>query len=181
MAAIPLLKDTIIILLFFFLIFAIGGLNLFSGQLMKRCIEKTTGGPLFVDGNDVLCNKDDESSCPEGFFCGKRTLNPNEDVTNFDNIFWAMLNVFIALTLEGWSEIMVFYFTVYTPYVFFFFMPMVFIGAFFLLNLLLAVINSSYSEAQTKIKAAKEKLRLEQEALTMSAGTSKKDDDKDDD
>ena len=91
-----------------------------------------------------------------------------------------MLNVFIAITLEGWSEIMVFYFKVYTPYVFFFFMPMVFIGAFFLLNLLLAVINSSYSEAQAKIKAAKEKLRQDQEALAMSAGI-KKDNDKGED
>ena len=33
MAAIPVLQDTIIVLFFFFLIFAIGGLNLFMGML----------------------------------------------------------------------------------------------------------------------------------------------------
>ena len=82
-------------------------------------------------------------------------------MTNFDNIFWAMLNVFQCITLEGWSEIMVMYQKAYTAWVFFFFVPMVFIGAFFLLNLTLAVINSSYSEAQTRIKAAKEKIRKE--------------------
>ena len=40
-----------------------------------------------------------------------------------------------------------------------------FIGAFFFLNLTLAVINSSYSEAQARIKAAKEKIRKEQQEL----------------
>jgi len=34
----PLLRDTIIILLFFFAIMAIGGTNLMSGQLKNRCI-----------------------------------------------------------------------------------------------------------------------------------------------
>ena len=38
----------------------------------------------------------------------------------------------------------------YTYYSFFFFVPMVFIGAFFLLNLTLAVINSSFSETMRK-------------------------------
>ena len=33
LSALPLLKDTIIVLIFFFLIFAIGGVNLFSGML----------------------------------------------------------------------------------------------------------------------------------------------------
>ena len=87
----------------------------------------------------------------EGTFCGKRTLNPNEDVTNFDSIFWAMLLVFQCITLEGWSDIMVMYQTVYTDYVFIYFVPLVFIGAFFLLNLTLAVINSKYSETINEI------------------------------
>lgn len=43
LSALPLLKDTIIVLLFFFLIFAIGGVNLFSGMLRQRCINIETG------------------------------------------------------------------------------------------------------------------------------------------
>ena len=35
--AIPLLRDTIVILLFFFIIFAIGGTQLMSGSLKNRC------------------------------------------------------------------------------------------------------------------------------------------------
>lgn len=92
MSAIPLLQDTIIILLFFFLIFAIGGLNLFMGLLMQRCISIDTGIPaLDEEGEEIICSTDD---CPAGYFCGKNTLNPNYDVTNFDNIAWALLNVF---------------------------------------------------------------------------------------
>ena len=87
------------------------------------------------------------AECPTGYYCGKKTLNPNNDVTNFDNIFWSLLNVFQCITLEGWSDIMVMYQKAYTPFVFFFFVALVFIGAFFFLNLTLAVINSSYSEA----------------------------------
>lgn len=151
MGAVALLQDTIIILLFFMLIFAIGGLNLFMGMLLQRCIHIETGDLLLdEDGIGVICGYD---VCPTGYFCGKSTLNPNNDVTNFDNIFWALLNVFQCITLEGWSEIMVMYQKAYTPLVFFFFVALVFIGAFFFLNLTLAVINSSYSEAQARIKA----------------------------
>ena len=109
---------------------------------------------LDSEGEEVICGY---QKCPSGFYCGKQTLNPNNDVTNFDNIFWALFNVFQCITLEGWSEIMVNYQQAYTPFVFFFFVSLVFIGAFFFLNLTLAVINSSYSEAQARIKEQKEK------------------------
>ena len=89
------------------------------------------------EGEEIICGS---SECPESYYCGKKTLNPNFDVTNFDNIFWALLNVFQCITLEGWSEIMVMYQKAYSPLTIFFFVPMVFIGAFFLLNLTLAVI-----------------------------------------
>ena len=45
---------------------------------------------------------------------------------------------------------MVLYQKVYTYYVFLFFVPLVFIGAFFLLNLTLAVINTSFTESQAE-------------------------------
>jgi len=51
---------------------------------------------------------------------------------------------------------------------------MVFIGAFFLLNLTLAVIQSSYSETQTRMKAEKARLKLLQEEMSMAAQTDTK-------
>ena len=89
------------------LIFAIGGLNLFMGMLMQRCINLETGETYIDDeGEELICGN---ASCPEGYYCGKKTMNPNNDVTNFDNIFWALFNVFQCITLEGWSDIMVMY------------------------------------------------------------------------
>ena len=74
------------------LIFGIGGLNLFMGMVMQRCINIETSDLLLdSSGEEVICGY---YECPTGYFCGKRTLNPNNDVTNFDNIFWALLNVF---------------------------------------------------------------------------------------
>lgn len=44
-SAMRLLLDSIIVLLFFFLIFAIGGLQLFMGLLKRRCFNSITGIP----------------------------------------------------------------------------------------------------------------------------------------
>ena len=89
------------------LIFAIGGLNLFMGLLMQRCVGENTGDILLdEEGTEIICGY---AECPTGYYCGKKTLNPSNDVTNFDNILWALLNVFQCLTLEGWSDIMVMY------------------------------------------------------------------------
>ena len=88
--ALPLLRDAIIVLLFFFLIFAIGGVNLFSGMLKQRCVNYETGRAL--DDENYICGG--EVVCPDGYFCGKQNVNPNYEVTNFDNIFWALLVVF---------------------------------------------------------------------------------------
>ena len=89
-SSLPFLKHTIIVLLFFFLIFAIAGVNLFSGMLKQRCVNYETGRAL--DDVEYICGG--EIECPPGYFCGKMNVNPNYEVTNFDNIFWALLVVF---------------------------------------------------------------------------------------
>ena len=56
---------------------------------------------------------------------------------------------------------MVMYQKVYTRFVFLFFILLVFIGAFFLLNLTLAVINSSFTQNMQKVRDAKIKAEAE--------------------
>ena len=53
----------------------------------------------------------------------------------------------------------------YTYAVFLYFVPLVFIGAFFLLNLVLAVINFSFVQEQDKAKAEQQKLEEERSKL----------------
>ena len=88
-SSLPLLGETILVLLFFFLIFAIAGVQLFSGALMQRCFAIETG---IVRADDMLCGGGNE--CPPGFACGKTKRNPNFGATNFDNIFYAFLQIF---------------------------------------------------------------------------------------
>lgn len=150
MKAITLLVDTVIILVFFFIIFAIAGVQLWSGVLKKRCVSIETGAWYEPE---KLCGA---VSCPDGYFCGKTNENPDYGVTNFDNIFYSLLIVFQSVTLEGWSVIMVYVQKTFN-YVMslFFFIPLVFIGAFFLLNLTLVVIKSKFTEEHEANKERK--------------------------
>jgi len=64
--------------------------------------------------------------------------------------------VFQSVTLEGWTEIMIFIQKTFNILSLFFFIPLVFIGAFFLLNLTLVVIKSEFTKEH---EANKEKKR----------------------
>lgn len=96
----------------------------------------------------MLCGE-----CPGGYFCGKGNQNPNYGATNFDNVCYSFLAVFQSVTLEGWSEIQAMVQITYAHYAWAYFLPLVFLGAFFLLNLTLAVINSKFTEAHNQQEA----------------------------
>jgi len=98
-----------------------------------------TGLPADDDG---FCGYID---CPPGYFCGKRNENPNYGQTNFDTIFYSLLAIFTSVTLEGWTYSMYSIAQSFTNLSFVFFVPLVFIGAFFLMNLTLAVIQSKFT------------------------------------
>lgn len=109
-AAIPLMINTIIILIFFLMVFGIAGLQLYMGLLKKKCFNSQTG-VMAVDyqtqpfcQSDSSCNK--YNTAAEFYICGKMIDNPNSGVTNFDNFASAYLQVFQIITLEGWSDIM---------------------------------------------------------------------------
>lgn len=149
LSAIPLLRDTILVLMFFFIIFAIAGLQIWSGVLKKRWINSETGT---IYGVDYLWGSQD---WPVGYVWGKTNENPNYGTTNFDSIFFSLLTIFQCVTLEGWSYIMMQMQQSFASYSIIFFIPLVFIGAFFLLNLTLAVIKSKFSEEHNLRKNAK--------------------------
>lgn len=83
---------------------------------------------------------------------------------------YSLLVVFQSVTLEGWSEIQRMMQQAYTMYIFMYFLPLVFIGAFFLLNLTLAVINSSFTDAHNE--------HQQREAKEKASNTAFDDDDK---
>lgn len=87
--ALPLLRDSILVLMFFFLVFAIAGCQLFTGALKNRCFNEDTG---LIDPNIEFCGGGD--SCTPGYYCAKSNENPANGCTNFDNVMFAMLQVF---------------------------------------------------------------------------------------
>jgi len=129
MSSLPLLRDTIMVLVFFFVIFAIAGVQLFGGALKKRCIEIETG---ILHSEDDFCGG--AESCNPGYFCGKTNINPNYGTTNFDNCLYGLLCIFQSVTLEGWTQIMIMLQKTTAGIALIFFLPIIFIGAFFLLN-----------------------------------------------
>lgn len=57
-------------------------------------------------------NKTDTNQCANGGVCSDGWAGPNDGITNFDNIGYAMLTVFQCITMEGWTSIMYFVCTI---------------------------------------------------------------------
>ncbi|KAJ3594452.1 hypothetical protein NHX12_003759 [Muraenolepis orangiensis] len=134
-AMIPLLQ--IGLLLFFaILMFAIIGLEFYSGKLHNTCEPWT----------DILENETVDSSelafacgvrkCPERYDCNDSWIGPNDGITQFDNILFAVLTVFQCITMEGWTAVL--YNTndaLGLTWNWIYFIPLIIIGSFFVLNL----------------------------------------------
>ena len=162
-SSVPLLLDTLIILGFFFMIFAIAGLQMWNGMLTKRCLNIATG---YVD-NDAICGS---HTCPEGQVCVDFLGNPNFGNTNFDNIFSAFLTVFQTVTLEGWTDNMRYIAFACGDYTVIYFALLAVLGAYFLLNFTLAVIKSRVSKTYDDnrvliMQKRREKLELFKEQM----------------
>ena len=124
-----LLKDTLILLGFFFLVFAIAGLQVFSGVLKRQCFEIETGVRINDDGM-TFCGGSYE--CPSGFYCGKSNFNPFHNFLSFDNILYSLMACFVSETLESWTYIMKYLQRSLSFYIFFFSVPLAFGGSFVL-------------------------------------------------
>jgi len=144
-AAVPLLLDVFIILLFFFLTYAIAGLQLFSGVLKYRCLQSSTG--LLPDA-DAICGN---VECDPGSICSKGLENVYDGLINFDNISSSFLQVLFIITLDGWTVIMYSIQMSVTNYAWVYFISLVIIGSFVLTNLTLAVIKVKFSEIHKQL------------------------------
>ena len=158
--AVSLFLDTAIILLFFFIIFAIAGLQLFGGVLRQKCVSIDTGQVL--QSIDVCGTV----GCPAGYNWAKTLTNPNYGVSNFDNIFYSLLMAYQSVTLEGWTYNMIFVEKALGWMTYLYFLPLVCIGAFFLINLTLVVIASKFSEEH---EANKQKKKMQKYILQRQA------------
>ena len=147
-SSIPLLMDTITVLLLFLNIFSISGLQMFAGVLKQKCFYAETGFIVSGEEIELLCGY--EHCLEEGSICGKTIENPRWGVLNFDNYFYAFLMIFQCVNIQGWSYILLCLIKTYSIYVSFYFIFIIFVGAFFLLNLTLAVIKAKFTDNASK-------------------------------
>ena len=145
----PLLRDTMLVIFFFFVIFSIAGVQLFQGVLKQRCVSIESGKP-----EDFMCGG--AQACGPEYFCGKTNMNPNNGVTSFDNTMKALLIVLQTVTMQGgWNFVYTSVMKTVGYWVIVYFIPIIFIGANFLTNLTIAVIKSKYTEEIKNKKAGK--------------------------
>ncbi|XP_041772288.1 sodium channel protein para isoform X22 [Anopheles merus] len=179
------LRDVIILTMFSLSVFALMGLQIYMGVLTQKCIKEfpldgswgnlTDESWELFNSNDTnwfysesgdipLCgNSSGAGQCDEGYIClqgyGK---NPNYGYTSFDTFGWAFLSAFRLMTQDYWENLYQLVLRSAGPWHMLFFIVIIFLGSFYLVNLILAIVAMSYDELQKK---AEEEEAAEEEAL----------------
>ncbi|XP_039723362.1 voltage-dependent L-type calcium channel subunit alpha-1D isoform X3 [Pteropus medius] len=168
-AMVPLLHIALLVL-FVIIIYAIIGLELFIGKMHKTCffadsdvVAEEDPAPCAFSGNGRQCSAN-------GTECRSGWVGPNGGITNFDNFAFAMLTVFQCITMEGWTDVLYWVNDAIGwewPWVYF--VSLIILGSFFVLNLVLGVLSGEFSKEREKAKARgdfqklREKQQLEED------------------
>ncbi|CAF4186373.1 unnamed protein product [Rotaria magnacalcarata] len=185
----PLFQIALLVL-FAIVIFAIIGLELYSGVFHTTCFyaNKTA---VDNDSEDLIYKSDNElaTACGvpgepmwgwlnmkhgvftcniphESLVCREYWVGPNKGITSFDNIIFAMLTVFQCITMEGWTQVL--YWTndaVGTLFNWLYFVPLIILGSFFMLNLVLGVLSGEFAKERERVENRREfvKIRRQQQ------------------
>ncbi|KAK5967724.1 Transporter cation channel family protein, partial [Trichostrongylus colubriformis] len=97
----------------------------------------------------------------EGTTCLNKWIGPNYGITSFDNIAFAMITVFQCITMEGWTTVM--YYTndsLGSTYNWAYFIPLIVLGSFFMLNLVLGVLSGEFAKERERVENRREFLKL---------------------
>uniref|UniRef100_M3ZJ55 Sodium channel protein n=1 Tax=Xiphophorus maculatus TaxID=8083 RepID=M3ZJ55_XIPMA len=194
------LSDVMILTVFCLSVFALIGLQLFMGNLRNKCVfwpinmteQYLENGSRGFDWNKyiyndsnfyflpgaldaLLCgNSSDSGRCPEGFTCMKAGRNPNYGYTSFDSFGWAFLTLFRLMTQDFWENLYMLTLRAAGKTYMVFFVLVIFVGSFYLVNLILAVVAMAYEEQnqatmeeaeqkEAEFKAMLEQLKKQQE------------------
>ncbi|XP_071506831.1 voltage-dependent calcium channel type A subunit alpha-1-like isoform X9 [Diadema antillarum] len=152
----PLLQIALLIL-FVIIIFSITGMEFFMGKFHKACFINGSEPREFAEDPDVCGDR----QCPEGAICDEYWDGPNFGITNFDNMLYAMLTVFQCITMEGWTDIMYNCNDADGPlYVWMYFIPLIILGSFFMLNLVLGVLSGEFAKERERVENRRAFLKL---------------------
>ncbi|XP_021566404.1 sodium channel protein type 10 subunit alpha, partial [Carlito syrichta] len=187
------LTDVTILTIFCLSVFALVGLQLFKGNLKNKCVRNDTAFNEVANDSShrnsdiykikqgtsdpLLCgNGSDAGHCPAGYICLKTSDNPDFNYTSFDSFAWAFLSLFRLMTQDSWERLYQQTLRASGKIYMVFFVLVIFLGSFYLVNLILAVVTMAYEEQnqatideieakEKKFQEALEMLRKEQEVL----------------
>jgi len=115
--------------------------------------------PYYLDGlechgsfeNNTVANKSVCVNWNQYYInCTPNGPNPFYDTTSFDNIGIAWIAIFQVITLEGWSDIMYFVQDAHSNWNWIYFVVLIVMGSFFLVNLCLVVITMQFQETKAR-------------------------------
>ncbi|XP_073830192.1 sodium voltage-gated channel paralytic isoform X28 [Musca autumnalis] len=180
------LRDVIILTMFSLSVFALMGLQIYMGVLTQKCIKRfpldgswgnltdenwflhNSNSSNWFTENDgesypVCGNVSGAGQCGEDYVCLQGFgPNPNYDYTSFDSFGWAFLSAFRLMTQDFWEDLYQHVLQAAGPWHMLFFIVIIFLGSFYLVNLILAIVAMSYDELQKK---AEEEEAAEEEAI----------------
>ncbi|XGW32512.1 hypothetical protein V3C99_017226 [Haemonchus contortus] len=160
----PLLQIGLLVL-FAIVIFAIIGLEFYSGAFHSACYNDRGEIENVSEKPSPCTNKTTTMgvyNCDvEGTTCLNKWIGPNYGITSFDNIAFAMITVFQCITMEGWTTVM--YYTndsLGSTYNWAYFIPLIVLGSFFMLNLVLGVLSGEFAKERERVENRREFLKL---------------------
>ncbi|XP_034983222.1 voltage-dependent L-type calcium channel subunit alpha-1C isoform X7 [Zootoca vivipara] len=168
-AMVPLLHIALLVL-FVIIIYAIIGLELFMGKMHKTCYVSLSETPAEEEPSPCAPVLAHGRQCQNGTECRAGWEGPKHGITNFDNFAFAMLTVFQCITMEGWTDVL--YWVndaIGRDWPWIYFVTLIIIGSFFVLNLVLGVLSGEFSKEREKAKARgdfqklREKQQLEED------------------
>ncbi|XP_067869321.1 sodium channel protein type 4 subunit alpha-like [Heterodontus francisci] len=141
----------------------------YTGEFDLKAYIDNEANHYFLEGaaDALLCgNGTDAGRCPEGYMCFKAGRNPNYGYTSYDTFSWAFLSLFRLMTQDYWENLFQLTLRAAGKTYMIFFVIIIFIGSFYLINLILAVVAMAYAEQNEATRLeAEEKEKEFQEIL----------------
>ena len=169
------LCNIFIFITFWTLMYAIIGLEMYSGVFHQQCYDLDENGQFSIPTEQVCQSFNHENksaypkpydsvsgldpyTCDPGQLCNFWDTGPNVGITKFDNIFSAMLTIFQSISLEGWTDVL--FYTIdangkgsynwHLVVSYIFFTSLILIGRFVMLNLILGVLAGEFTRERDR-------------------------------
>ncbi|KAH7424696.1 hypothetical protein KP509_11G019800 [Ceratopteris richardii] len=137
------LEDVMLLALVLLFFYSLIGLQFFGSDLQYRCVRKSDGQFAYPV---IYCSHftDRGFVCPSNQACKKVGGNPGYGIQTFDMIPFSLLTLFQVVSLEGWSFVMYVMGDVEFKYAVAYFITLVIVVAYFLVNIVVAAISGVF-------------------------------------